>query len=202
MNILIDDLPTALVVEGRSYQIDTDYRAALRINLAVEDPEVAEYEKINILLDNVYLTIPRDAKAAIQAASVYLNGGIVSDNEEPHEPRLYSFSQDASLIFAAFRQTHGIDLQTATMHWWKFLALFADLGQDTTFCQLVGLRRRVKNGTASKEEQKSAREMGTMFEVPDIDTRTPEEKLKDAEFERILDEADKKRAEAQNGSGL
>jgi predicted membrane GTPase involved in stress response len=68
------------------------------------------------------------------------------------------------------------------MHWWKFLALFMDLGSETTFCNLVGLRKRVKNGTASKEEKQAAREMGDLFEIPEPDTRTPDERDQEQAF--------------------
>jgi len=65
------------------------------------------------------------------------------------------------------------------------MALFMDLGQDTTFCQLISLRKRVKTGKATKEEREIAREMGDVFDIPDYDDRTLEEK----EAERLFLEA-------------
>ena len=61
-----------------------------------------------------------------------------------------------------------------------------DLGQDTTFCQLVSLRKRIKTGKANKEERQAAREMGNLIEVPDIDDRTLAEKEAEAEFLRKI----------------
>lgn len=139
-----------------------------------------------ILLDNLYPEPIEDIQAAFLMGMKFLSGGKVSDEEEGGGPRLYSFEKDANLVFAAFRATHGINLETAEMHWWSFLALFMDLGADTTFCNLIGLRKRVKNGTASKEEQAAAREMGDMFDLPEPDTRTPDERDQEAEFMRLI----------------
>ncbi|MCG8619708.1 MAG: bacteriophage Gp15 family protein, partial [Desulfobacterales bacterium] len=96
----------------------------------------------------------------------------------------FSFSKDANLIYAAFKQTHGIDLQREKLHWWQFLALFMDLGPDTTFCSLVSLRKRRMAGKLTKAEREAVSELGDWMDVPQPDNRTAEEKRKDEDFER------------------
>lgn len=187
MNILIDEPPTAVEIDGQEYDIDTDFRTCIRIILAFEDNDLVDVEKQMTLLDNLYPVQPENVEAALRQGIKFLNGGKSETEEENEEVlRLYSFSTDANFIFAAFKQTHGIDLETAQLHWWKFLALFMDLGSETTFCQLVGLRKRVKTGKATKEEREASREMGDMFNVPEPDYRTLEEKLQEAEFMAAL----------------
>lgn len=189
MNILIDTLPTAVEIDGHEYRIDTDYRAAIRTILAYEDNDLTATEKTAILLENLYLDVPDNIEQAFLLGIKFLNGGepVESDPEAEAPQRLYSFSKDANLIFAAFQQTHGIDLaNTEYLHWWHFLALFMDLGGETAFCNLISLRKRVKSGKASKEERRAAHEMGDMFDVPKIDTRTMEEREKEAEFMRLF----------------
>lgn len=184
MNILIDTLPEAIEIEGRAYTIRSDFRTSLRIITAFEDNTLAGIEKRQVLLVNLYKDPPPNLISAFEAGIKFLNMG-----EEGHDdggPRVYSFSKDANLIFAAFRQTHGIDLGTAELHWWKFLALFMDLGADTAFCNLVSLRKRVKTGKATKEERQAAREMGEAFDLPEADTRDLEEREAEAEFMRLL----------------
>jgi hypothetical protein len=178
----------AIEIGGVEYPINTDFRDCLRVILAFEDPDLTGYEKQMILLDNLYPEPIEDTQAAFTMGMKFLNGGKVIDNdEEGGGPRLYSFEKDANIIFAAFRATHGIDLQNIEyLHWWSFLSLFMDLGADTTFCNLIGLRKRVKNGTASKEEKQAASEMGDMFDLPEPDTRTLEEKDQEAEFMRLI----------------
>jgi hypothetical protein len=193
VNLLIDDLPTAVEIDGHEYLVNSDFRTCLRVILAFEDFTLTGYEKQIIMLSNLYPQPIDNVPVAIKQALKFMNGGQDGKEEAGSAPRLYSFAKDASLIFAAFRQTHGIDLETAEMHWWKFLALFMDLGPDTTFCNLVNLRKRIKSGDATKEEQKAASEIGDMLEIPEADNRTLEEQSQDDEFFRLVAEAEKKR---------
>jgi len=142
------------------------------------------------MLENLYIEIPSDIQGAIEQANWFLNCGDVS-RKASDGVRLYSFEKDANFIFAAFRQTHGIDLQKEDLHWWKFIALFMDLGQDTTFCQLTALRKRVKSGKATKEEKQAARNMGDMFTIEDDKNYTREEK---AIIDRVTENYKKARA--------
>jgi hypothetical protein len=168
------------------YPINSDFRDCLKVILAFEDDELTGYEKQAIMLNNLYPEPIEDTQAALETGMKFLDGGKVGEDED-NGPRLFSFEKDANLIFAAFRQTHGIDLESIEyMHWWKFLALFMDLGADTAFCNLVGLRKRVKSGKATKEEREVAREMGDLFDVPEPDTRTVEEREQEAEFMRLI----------------
>jgi len=150
--------------------------------LAFEDEELVDFEKRMVMLQLLYPVIPENTEKAFELGMRFMDGDKESGGDEGSGYRLYSFEKDANIIFAAFRQTHGIDLQKAVMHWWEFLALFMDLGQDTTFCQLTALRKRVKDGTATEEERKIADSMGDMFIIEEYDDRTLEEKVAEAEF--------------------
>lgn len=189
MNILVDELPTAVEVAGIWYPIRSDFKPCIRITLAYEDDDLADYEKQLIMLRTFYSDkIPEDISEALKSAGQFLSGPTVDGNEYESPMRLYSLSKDADFVFAAFRQTHGIDLETAKLHWWKFLALFMDLGVDTTFCSLVSLRKRVKTGKASKEEKEMAHDLGSLFDVPEPDIRTLEDRLREEEFMSKLKE--------------
>ena len=196
MNILVDRLPTALEVNGQEYRIDADFRNCLKIILAFEDAELASVEKSLVFYENLYIDKPEDTRAALERGAWFLNGG-KDETEEPDGPRVFSWNKDANLIYAAFQQTHGIDLEAvAYLHWWKFLALFMDLGADTAFCSLAGLRKRVKTGKASKEERQMAREMGGAFIVEEVDDRTVEEREAERAFMALV------RARKDNDGGL
>lgn len=188
---------------GREIRVNTDYRAALATILAYESAEFTPHEQQVVMVRNLLPDVPADlseddASVLMQRVSWYLNGGKEAAKDEESEGglRLHSFSKDAALIFAAFRQTHDIDLASADLHWWTFLALFMDLGSDTAFCQLVALRKRVKTGKASKEERALAREMGDVFDLPELDTRSVEEKQDDNDFDALLAKGRKRRAQA------
>jgi hypothetical protein len=198
VNILTDALPDTVAIDHTEYRIETDFRTCLRVIMAFEDNELTPQEKQIILLSSVFVDMPTDIEQAITQAMWFLNGGATSEQDDNAPMRLYSFAKDASFIYAAFRQTHGIDLQKDNLHWWQFLALFMDLGQDTTFCQLTALRKRLKTGKATKEEKAAAREMPELIDVPDVDDRTLEEKEAEADFLAKVKAAEEKRN--HNGS--
>jgi hypothetical protein len=182
VNLLVDELPDAVEIDGKEYLLNTDFRNCLNVILAYEDENLTDYEKQVIMLRNLYPVIPDNTEIAIEKALVFMDGGEQAKSEGIAKPRIYSFSKDSSLIYSAFKQTHGIDLSVDHLHWWKFLALFVDLGADTAFSNIVNLRSRVKSGKATKEERAAAREMGDLFEVPEQNIRTAEENEKRDEF--------------------
>lgn len=200
MNILTDQLPDAIRVNERIYEVNSDFRDCLRIILAFEDNELVPIEKQMVLVDNLYKepVAAEDYGEAIRKGVRFLDGGGQADDDEDGEsgPRVYSFGKDANLIFAAFQQTHGIDLQnTEYMHWWHFLTLFMDLGENTVFCSLVGLRKRVKTGKATKAERDLSEEMGAIFEVPELDTRSLAEKVIERDFMAQVAEGQQRKKE-------
>ena len=180
MNILVDELPKIVIVGDTEYALKTDFRYALMTILAFEDQDLSNNEKASIMLQNTFDEIPRDLQQAVVKCQWFLNAG--ETTEDRHEgPRLYSFEHDAQLIYAAFVQTHKIDLQNANIHWWQFLSLFMDLGKDTTFCNLVALRSRYIKGKLTSEERHAIRDMKN-FHLPDARTISLEEREERNEF--------------------
>jgi len=192
MNILVDPLPDAIEVNGHDYPINTDFRVSLRTILAFEDSGLAGIEKQMVLLQNLYIEQPENILEAFKQGIKFLNGGVESE-EENRGPRVYSFEKDAQYIMAAFQQTHGIDLEKVDMHWWKFLALFMDIGGETTFSSIVGLRQRMKSGKASKEDKAAANKMRSIIDLPEIDRRTPEEREMEQIFNDAIEKGKKKK---------
>lgn len=179
-------MPETVFVGGLEYSIGYDFRTCLNVLLAFEDNSLTPMEKQWVLLDCMYPeTTPKTLVEAVNAAMAFLNGEEKQEDDVIGD-RLYSFSHDAKYIFAAFRQTHQINLQVENLHWWEFMALFMDLGQDTTFSNLVSLRKRLKDGTASKEERRAAVEMDSIVTLPEIDTRTLDEKEKANKFMLLM----------------
>ncbi len=196
MNLLTEKLPTAVEIDGRAYAVNYDFRTCLKIILAFEDPSLAQVEKQAILLQLFYKEIPDNSAEAIMQCVKFLNGGNEAPPDEVDSERLYSFEKDAAFIYAAFKHTHGIDLETADLHWWKFFALFMDLDSTTVFSNLVNLRSRVKSGKATKEERELAESLGDVFNVPEAGNKTLAELEAEDEFMKRLNRG------KNNGCGL
>lgn len=55
-------------------------------------------------------------------------------------PRGFDFAVDGPLIWAAFLQVYGIDLRTAQLHWWDFMAMFRSLPDECRICKIISYR--------------------------------------------------------------
>lgn len=173
MNVLIDKLPMSVRIGDKVYAIRTDFRVCLKIMLAFEDYGLTDYEKSAVMLNLLYEEIPPDLESAMRLAVKFLDGGMSTPQQDAENrscdevERLFSFSHDANRIYSAFRSTYGIDLSAVEyMHWWTFMSLFMDLGEDCAFNNLVALRKRKRDGKLTKEEKQMWNATPELFELP------------------------------------
>ena len=197
MNILTDELPEAIEIGGVEYKINADFRTCMRIMADFESQELTDHEKVYLMIRNLFIDPPENFAEAVRLAMLFLNCGETAEASEAIEhdgfaeaaqnEKYYSFRKDAGLIYAAFRQVYGINLSRDALHWWEFAALFAGMGGDTAFSNLVSLRKRVADGKATKEEIETANEMGDAFYVDDPEPPTIEEQRNRDKFFEALD---------------
>lgn len=182
--MLTDRFPEAVRVSGEVYSIRSDFKTALRIMQAFEDENLTALEKQAVMIDLLFPNVPPDLYGAQKAALKFLDCGKTRDAEKA-AGRVYSFTKDGQFIYSAFLQTYGVDLQTADMHWWKFVAMFNDLSEDTTFEKIRMLRDRHNRGRLTKEERAvwfECRELLDLdYEPPDAETLAARER-----FENLL----------------
>ncbi|MDJ0305393.1 bacteriophage Gp15 family protein [Dehalobacter sp.] len=188
MNILTEQLPTAVEIDDVVYDLDTDFRTCLNIILAFEDPELTSYEKQMVMLELLYKEIPENINEACRLGVKFLDCGEDPETEETHSDgagRLYSFNQDAKYIYSAIKQSHGVDLEIVDyLHWWKFCYMFLDLREDCFFHRLIHLRRQKNLGKLTKEEKELYYRIQDIVDVPEV--RTTEEQIVASEFMRLL----------------
>lgn len=186
MSILTEQLPEAVLIDGVEYPINTDFRVAIKIIEAFESEELTGLEKNEIMLELLYgeNNIPDNIiPEALEMALRFLDGDCdeaeksPDEDDSPGESRLYSFTQDARYIFSGILQTHGIDITTQKMHWWKFIVLFMDLDKDCFFSQLLSIRSRLKKGTLTKEERQWYNENKKIVDLPEHYSEEEEELL-------------------------
>ena len=201
MNTLIDKFPTKALIDGKVYELNTDFRNCLKIILAFEDDELLDFEKAEIMLRNLYgENIPKNTDEAIRKAIYFLDCGEEDDEKKvgtSNSTRLYSFTKDAKYIYSAIKQTHGIDLESIEyLHWWKFVYLFLDLNPECFFCKIIDLRNKKKKGKLSKEERRLYIQLCDILELNDKPKFTEEEQKEIDEFMELLKQAESKEKEA------
>lgn len=157
MNVLTDIFPKKIRIKDKIYKINSDFRNCIKIIQAFEDEELYDEEKYLILIKRLYVEeIPTEyLEEAIIKGIKFLDLGEESEKNEENIKRLYSFSKDNTYIYTGIRQSHNIDLNSiGYLHWWNFVYLFLDIGQDCMFNQLIYYRQRKNEGKLTKDEKK------------------------------------------------
>ena len=165
MNILIDKFPEAVYVNETSYPVETDFREWIRFTKLVEDEDVPWQIKCRLLMQWYTDDIPDDLESAIDALGDFLAMKQEGDNPEEDVPKqspkqVYSFDEDMTWIYSAFREVYGINLQTIPyMHWWEFQTLFVGLPESTEIKQRIMYRNMDLNSIKDKNERKRVKKI-------------------------------------------
>lgn len=140
---MIGSLPTTLEVNGVEYEIRTDFRIALIIFQALNDPELSEQEKASVILCSLYKSVPEDMQIALEKASWYLDGG---QSFKSNGKRVMDWEQDEQMIFSAVNKVAGFETRAKeNIHWWTFLGFFNEI-EEGLFSTVVHIRQKRNQG--------------------------------------------------------
>lgn len=156
MSRLTSKAPSSVEIGGIDYPISTDITSCILTISAIEDEDLTQYEKQDLLLYNMYEEVPHDIREAIERSLWFLGGG--KGPSDKNEPKLSSFSFDGDMIYSAFLKS-GVDLDVTDMHWWTFLSRYSEL-PESQFTRLVYLRMQYQGGKLTKEERKECDRIG------------------------------------------
>ena len=175
MNIILNPMPDFLEVGGEKIPINTDFRTWIRFDEALFWNDKPIYSALDICYDG---KIPADINSAVHAAiSFYAHKdtqiksiGENSQNEQQNSTRgkqTYSFTYDASLIYAAFLAQYRIDLTKDHIHWWLFRALFEGLTDENKICKVMEIRSVDLSKIKDKEQKAHYRRLKRIYRLPD-----------------------------------
>ena len=176
-NLLIDQLPTTVVVGGVNYKINTDFRIGIMFDQMLSDPDLSDEEKVEVAVHLYFKdTPPPDVDDALNELLLFYRCGSPpppkprkTRKEVPKEipPRVLDYDHDAPLIYAAFLSQYGIDLQDIDyLHWWKFSAMMEGLKDDEEICKVMSYRTVDLNGIKDKEERKRYARLKAKYALP------------------------------------
>lgn len=175
MNILIDDIdyPDQAEVNGKRYEIRTNFRNSILFELMMQDSSLSSTEKVRKGLDLYYQVVPYDMSAAVDAALWFYRCGKEENTVQKRmaarrgKNPVYSFEHDAGLIYAAFLLAYNIDLQDIQyMHWWRFRFLFNSLPKDCEFVRAMEYRSIDINDKMPKEQKDFYKKMKRLYALP------------------------------------
>ena len=147
MNMLIDELPTSVDIDGIQYDLNCDFRYSVMFEMLMFDDEVSETDKLKKALKLYYGNrIPKNVEKAVEKIMWFYRCGKEPPQKakrrrrERGNDRCYDFDHDDAYIYAAFLQQFGVDLQDEVLHWWKFKAMFQSLSESTEVVKIMGYR--------------------------------------------------------------
>lgn len=185
INILIDELPTKVEIEGTKYEINSDFRTSILFELLMQDYEVNDQDKIIRALELYYPVLPSNVDLAIEKILWFYRCGkdiktSKGNGKGKSVTSIYNFNYDDDYIYAAFLDQYRVDLQDIEyLHWWKFKAMFKALKEDNEIVKIMSYRAMDLSKIKDKEQNKFYQEMKKLYEIPI--SKDEEQKLNDIE---------------------
>lgn len=181
MNILVDRLPN----DYEGLKINTNFRSFILFELLMQDRKIEKEDKVALALELFYDEFPQDLKKAFDGILWFYTRGKKTkepknENEQlnNNKKKIYSFEHDADLIYTAFLDQYGVDLNDIEyLHWFKFKAMFEGLKGDNKICEIMGYRAVDVGKIKDKEEKKKYKKLQREWALPD--ERSEEEKERD-----------------------
>lgn len=134
---LQDRLPDSVMVDGKRYKLDLDFRNVLKmIEVLDRDdmlPEAKAYKALSFVCKR-----PKNALRVLEC----VKGLLFKAPRKKAGQKVTDFEQDAGLIRAAFRQAYGIDLYRDRLHWIEFTELLNAIPEGSRYSEVVGIRAR------------------------------------------------------------
>ena len=141
--------PTKMEVNGKVYDIDTDYRTALACFKAINDNDLKDIERgivvVALLLGK---DVPlEDTQEALDKCAIYLRCGR-EENQDTNEVDMDYF-QDERAIRTSIRQCYHENLNEKNyLHWWEYNEMIEGLTEETLLSKI----REIRNYDLSKEK--------------------------------------------------
>ena len=153
--IMFNKLPYFVILQGKKYKINVDYRNMISFENKLQDKSANNSEKIEYGLRHFYpaffyaenyrklLQDPKLYKEACEKLIWFYKCG----RENYHKKgtgkgvsnQIYSYDYDDEYIYSAFLDK-GIDLAYDKVHWWKFRAIFKSLSSECEFSKIMQYR--------------------------------------------------------------
>lgn len=191
MNLLIDVPPDNVEIEGREYEINSDFRTSILFEMLMMDDDVDTDTKMMQAVELYFGEYPSGENIAdvLKAIMWFYQCGRTDKErtvdkpvrrpgenddadhdelvEENKDEKVYSYDYDDEYIYAAFLEQYGVDLvDVPYLHWWKFRAMFKGLNSDCQFVKIMGYRATRITKNMSKTEKEYLRKMKKIHALP------------------------------------
>lgn len=176
-NILLDEYPE----DYEGLPINTDFRVGILMDIASNDATMDKQEKYWLNARLLFGDDLPDNQTIAQGISWFLNGWNHDNNSgSGSNVAVMDFDIDQGRIYSAFLHQYHIDLNTANMHWWKFMYLLTNL-EECSFTRVIDIRAKKIDSKMSKEERKAYTNAKKIYAIKHEDIKDLERKAEEAE---------------------
>lgn len=193
-NVLLDPLPTG----WNDYYLNTWYQIGIQIYLLQDDKELADYEKINAIIDLLFLDEDTNelrpypqGKELDECIKWFLNGWCHDKTvKQKNDIKLLDFDIDQWRIYADFRQIYHINLNDTELHFWEFMGLLWNMPYKySSFLQVIEIRKKKPGKKDSPEVKKAIAEAQNIYGLGRTAEKTysEEEQKKIDEYDRQME---------------
>lgn len=171
MNLLYDDVPTALHIAGKDYPINSDFRTWIKFEVMLLHNNGESRQLLSDIMELIFPhKIPASAyqeEATEKILWFYRCGQEKIGESSGGSSQVYfDYEYDAGYIYAAFLEQFGIDINTAQLHWWKFRAMFLSLSDSTEFVKIMSYRGIKITSKMSSEQKNFLTKMKKAHKIP------------------------------------
>lgn len=193
-NMLIDMLPRKVELNGKMYDIRTNFRTSILFEQLMQDDNIDDFERgMKAIKLYFYKHIKEeDLEEAINKIYWFYSGGkddleeSITKNTNSNNERLYDYNFDDEYIYAAFLDQYNIDLQNIKyLHWWKFKSMFKSLNENHKISEIMKYRGINLKDIKDEEEKKFYKKMKEVYKLPE-DHKQLKEKKELSEIEKAL----------------
>lgn len=173
--------PTYVVVNGTKYDINTDFRIALKCNQIAEDNTIGDYERALAIIYTLFgekgLNAQDDHQMLLELAIKYLRCG-EEPNTKPNEKKDLDFFQDEKYIKSSFKFDYNYNpYEMKYLHWWEFWNDLNNLSNsEFGSCCILNRVRQLRNYDVSKI--KDPKEKADMIEAKKrVELKQPKKRM-------------------------
>lgn len=157
--------PKIVIIEGKTYNINTDFKIAIECNRIAQDETIGDLERALAIVYKLFgdegINTPEHYEKLLEMGKKYLLCGKEYDEEANEKPDM-DFIEDYSYITTSFMSDYNIDLDNCEMHWWKFIDLmnglsYSELGDCCILNRIRNLRSMDLNQIKDLKERDKIR---------------------------------------------
>ena len=142
------EYPEQAEIDGKLYDINTDYRYALECFKIIDNNSISDIERAIAVVSVLFgredengeiVNIPENLEKALEKAAIFLSCGKEKKNIKETKKDM-DFEYDKEFIQASFMSDYNIDISSVNMHFWKFCSLISGLTEDSILNRVRDLR--------------------------------------------------------------